>query len=171
MTAKLPAERTKNARPHVLPLSDTAAAIIELQPKRARDLIFGNGNEKGFSAWSSCKIRLDDRIAKANGGKPITHWTPHDLRRTVATYAGGGLPEHQLKKLPLQDRDAASGLGIQPHVVEAILNHVSGTRGGVAGVYNRSTYAAEKKVALELWAARLRDIVEGHKNKIVALRA
>ena len=60
----LPAERTKNARPHVLPLSDTAAAIIELQPKRARDLIFGNGNEKGFSAWSSCKIRLDDRIAK-----------------------------------------------------------------------------------------------------------
>jgi integrase len=167
----LPAERTKNARPHVLPLSDTAAAIIELQPKRARDLIFGNGNEKGFSAWSSCKIRLDDRIAKANGGKPITHWTPHDLRRTFATYAGGGLPEHQLKKLPLQDRDAASGLGIQPHVVEAILNHVSGTRGGVAGVYNRSTYAAEKKVALELWAARLRDIVEGHKNKIVALRA
>ena len=133
-------------------------------------MIFGNGNEKGFSAWSSCKIRLDDRIAKANGGKPITHWTPHDLRRTFATYAGGGLPEHQLKKLPLQDRDAASGLGIQPHVVEAILNHVSGTRGGVAGVYNRSTYAAEKKAALDLWADRLIAIVEGRKSKVTPLR-
>jgi hypothetical protein len=113
---------------------------------------------------------LDERVAKANGDKPILHWTPHDLRRTFATYAGGGLPEHQLKKLPLQDRDTASGLGIQPHVVEAILNHVSGTRGGVAGVYNRSTYAAEKKIALDLWADRLIAIVEGRKSNVTSLR-
>jgi integrase len=45
----LPAERTKNAWPHVLPLSEAAATIIAQQPKRASDLIFGNGNEKGFS--------------------------------------------------------------------------------------------------------------------------
>jgi len=80
------------------------------------------------------------------------------------------LPEHQLKKLPLQDRDAASGLGIQPHVVEAILNHISGTRGGVAGVYNRSTYAAEKKTALDLWADRLMAIVEDRVSNVTPLR-
>jgi len=166
----LPAERTKNARPHVLPLSEAAAAIIAQQPKAASDLIFGNGNERGFSAWSACKIRLDERIAKANGGKPIAHWTPHDLRRSFATYAGGGLPEHQLRKLPPQDRNAAGGLGIQPHVIEAVLNHISGARGGVAGVYNRSTYSAEKKIALDLWADRLLAIVEGRASNITPFR-
>jgi branched-subunit amino acid ABC-type transport system permease component len=68
------------------------------------------------------------------------------------------------------EREAASGLGIQPHVVEAILNHVSGTRGGVAGVYNRSTYAREKKTALDLWADRLLAIVSGSKSNIAPLR-
>jgi integrase len=165
----LPPERTKNGRDHVVPLSEAAAAIITHQPKGAGDLIFGNG-ERGFSNWSNCKIRLDQRIAEANDGKPIEHWTPHDLRRTFATYAGGGLPEHQLKKLPVRDREAASGLGIQPHVVEAVLNHVSGTRGGVAGVYNRSTYAREKKAALDVWADRLLAIVRGHTSNVTLLK-
>lgn len=80
------------------------------------------------------------------------------------------MPEHQLKKLPLKDRNAAGGLRIQPHVVEAVLNHVSGTRGGVAGVYNRSTYAAEKKIALDLWADRLLAIVEDRASNIAPLR-
>jgi len=163
----LAAERTKNGRDHVVPISEAAAAIIAQQPKGANDLIFG---KKGFVNWSNCKERLDERITKANRGKPIPHWTPHDLRRTLATYAGGGLPEHQLKKLPLQDRDTANGLGIPPHVVEAILNHVSGTRGGVAGVYNRSTYAREKKAALDLWADRLLAIVECRASNVTPLR-
>jgi integrase len=163
-------ERTKNGRDHVVPLSEAAAAIIAQQPKGAGDLIFGNG-ERGFSNWSNCKIRLDQRIAEANGGKPIPHWTPHDLRRSFATYAGGGLPEHQLKKLPVRERESAGGLGIQPHVVEAVLNHVSGVaKGGVAGVYNRSTYAREKKAALDLWADRLLAIVTGHKSNVAPLR-
>jgi integrase len=165
----LPAERTKNARPHVVPLSEAAADLIAQQPKGPDDLIFGSG-KRGFANWSNCKIRLDERIAEANDGKPIPHWTPHDLRRTFATYAGGGLPEHQLKKLSMREREAASGLGIQPHVVEAVLNHVSGTRGGVAGVYNRSTYAREKKAALDLWADRLLAIVTGHKSNVARLR-
>ena len=165
----LPAARTKNGRDHVVPLSEAAAAIIAQQPKGADDLIFGNG-ERGFSNWSNCKIRLDERIAEANGGKPIPHWTPHDLRRSFATYAGGGLPEHQLKKLPKRDQEVASGLGIQPHVVEAVLNHVSGARGGVAGVYNRSTYSSEKRQALDLWADRLMAIVEGRESNITPIR-
>lgn len=164
----LSAERTKNARPHVLPLSEAAAAIIAQQP-RGTDLIFGN-DERGFANWSTCKKRLDERIAKANGGDPIEHWTPHDLRRSFATYAAGGLPEHLLKKLPAQDRDAAGGLGIEPHVIEAVLNHVSGHKAGVAGVYNRSTYAREKKTALDLWADRLIAIVEGRASNITPLR-
>jgi len=44
------------------------------------------------------------------------------------------------------------GLGIQPHIVEAVLNHISGTRGGVAGVYNKALYLAEKRAALDAWA-------------------
>jgi integrase len=165
----LSAERTKNGRDHVVPLSEATAAIIAQQHRGANDLIFGSG-ERGFVNWSNCKIRLDQRIAEAKGGKPIQHWTPHDLRRSFATYAGGGLPEHQLKKLPPQDRDVAGGLGIQPHIVEAVLNHVSGARGGVAGVYNRSTYAREKKAALDLWADRLLAIVSGRKTNIVPMR-
>jgi integrase len=166
----LPPERTKNGRPHVVPLSPIAMQIIEAQGgDNGRDLIFGRG-EGGFSGWSKSKERLDLRITEANGGKPIPPWVPHDLRRTLATYLGGGLPEHQLKKLPPKDRDAASGLGIEPHVVEAVLNHVSGTKAGIVGVYQRGTYPREKKAALDLWADRLLAIVEGRKSNVTALR-
>ena len=60
-------------------------------------------------------------------------WRLHDIRRTVAT--------------------RLADLGVLPHVVEAILNHVSGHKAGVAGVYNRSSYAAEKNATLDLWAS------------------
>ena len=52
-----------------------------------------------------------------------------------------------------------AGLGIAPHVVEAVLNHRSGTIRGVAAVYNRYTYAVEKRAALAAWTARLAAIV------------
>jgi integrase len=165
----LPGERTKNHRPHIIPLSVAADAVINAQPKRnGRDLIFGRG-KKPFSGWDKCKQRLNEKIKKASD-KSLPHWTPHDLRRTFATYAGGGLPEHELKKIPARDNDAASGLGIEPHVIEATLNHVSGFRAGVAGTYNRSTYAREKKAALDLWAERLIAIVEGRESNVAALR-
>ena len=44
------------------------------------------------------------------------------------------------------------GLGIHPHIVEAVLNHVSGHKRGVAGIYNKALYFAEKRQALDLWA-------------------
>jgi integrase len=163
-------ERTKNGRPHVVPLSPIAMRIIEARGRNnRRDLIFGRG-EGGFSGWSKSKERLDLRVTEANGGKPIAPWVPHDLRRTLATYLGGGLPEHQLKKLPPKDRDAAGGLGIEPHVIEAVLNHVSGTKAGIVGVYQRGTYPREKKAALDLWADRLLAIVEGRKSNVTPLR-
>jgi hypothetical protein len=61
-------------------------------------------------------------------------------------------------------------LGVQPHVIEAVLNHVSGHKVGVAGVYNRALYAAEKRQALELWSEHVRALVEEIEPKVVALR-
>jgi integrase len=167
----LPGERTKNGRPHTIPLAREALAIVERQEKGSpdREFIFGRG-EAGFSGWSKCKERLDDRIKEANGGKAIAHWTLHDLRRTFATYAGGGMAADQLAKLPRRDRELAAGLGIQPHVVEAILNHVGAHKAGVAQVYNRSTYEREKRHALDRWAAHLLTIVGGRESNVTPLR-
>ena len=77
-------------------------------------------------------------------------WVIHDLRRTVAT----GMAE----------------IGIQPHVIEAILNHVSGHKSGVAGIYNRASYEAEKATALNLWAAHILALVERRESNIVTAK-
>jgi integrase len=133
----LPPERTKNKRLHELPLSPQAKAILERQLRRnSRDLIFGLG-EGGFSGWSGCKERLDKAILtkrrEANPkAKAMPDWRLHDLRRTAAT----GLAE----------------LGVLPHIIEAILNQVSGHKSGVAGVYSRATYLGEMREALTMWA-------------------
>lgn len=128
----LPGVRTKNGRPHDVPLSTLAAESLKAQPAIAgRDLVFGEG-EGGFSGWSKAKAALDVACG-------VTGWTLHDLRRTAAT--------------------RMADLGIAPHVIEALLNHISGHKAGVAGIYNRSTYAAEKRAALDLWANHLRVIV------------
>jgi integrase len=137
-----PPERTKNKRTHELPLSPQAKAILNRQLRRNdRDCIFGNGKE-GFIRWSYWKARLDSAInskpkTKGSSSKPIPPWTIHDLRRTAATMM--------------------ADLGTLPHVIEACLNHVSGHKAGVAGIYNRSKYLPEMRAALERWA----DYVEG----------
>jgi len=173
-TIDLPAERTKNGRRHFVPLASPARAIIEAQPRRsesdgaARDLIFGLRNGP-FSGWSNCKEALDAKIEEEIG-KPLAHWTPHDLRRSMSTYMGGGLGDEEIRNLPPEDRKLAEGLQIAPHVIEAVLNHVSGTKAGVHGIYNRSPYAREKRHALELWADRLMAIVEGRETIVTPLK-
>jgi integrase len=153
-TIILPSERTKNHRVHVVTLSTPARTIIETQPRRSnpdgrlRDLIFGFA-AGGFTGWHVHKQRLDAKIAEATG-KPLPHWTIHDLRRSVAT----GMVD----------------IGVLPHVVEAVLNHISGHRGGVAGIYNRASYSNEKRAALDLWAEHLLAIVEGRESNVTALR-
>jgi hypothetical protein len=62
-------------------------------------------------------------------------------------------------------------LGIQPHIIEATLNHVSGHRAGVAGIYNRATYQNEIRAALTLWADQVRAIVESGSRKVVSLHS
>jgi integrase len=120
--------RTKNGRQHEVPLSAQALAIIEGMPRRnSSDFLFG---KRGFSDWAAVKAKLDQRAG-------IAPWTLHDLRRTCATQLGE--------------------LGIQPHHIEAILNHYSGHRAGVAGVYQRAKYEGEMRAALQRWA----DWIEG----------
>lgn len=152
--AVLPSERTKNGREHTVPFSGPARAIIEAQPRRAgpngrlRDLIFGHG-EGPFAGWTKSRESLDKRI-KDRTGESLPHWTPHDLRRSFATHA--------------------AGIGIQPHIIEAILNHISGFRAGVAGVYNRNPYEAEKRTALALWADHLLAIVENRESNVTTMK-
>jgi integrase len=130
-------DRTKNGLQHDVPLSPPAVAILRGIPRRDdRDLVFGSSNGP-FQGWSNAKAALDARMTAALSGKKgdaskLKPWRLHDIRRTVATRLGD--------------------LGVLPHVVEAILNHISGHRAGVAGIYNRAIYAAEKREALDKWA-------------------
>jgi hypothetical protein len=61
-------------------------------------------------------------------------------------------------------------LGVQPHIIEAVLNHVSGHKGGVAGIYNRATYDQEKREALNFWAEHVMATVEGRKAVVVPMK-
>jgi integrase len=150
----LPGERTKNRLSHDVPLSDSAAAILRAIPRHVRrNLIFGMGSG-GFSGWSRAKAALDGRINSARikhlgtRAEEISPWRIHDIRRTVAT--------------------GMANIGVQPHIIEAVLNHVSGHKAGVAGIYNRAVYAAEKRAALERWANQVSSLVEGAEPKIIA---
>jgi hypothetical protein len=90
-------------------------------------------------------------IAKQEQGNAvrIPPWRLHDLRRTAVT----GMVE----------------LGVPPHVVELVVNHVSGTRSGVAGVYNKSEMLQERKAALDRWATHVEGLVNGKTDNIVPL--
>jgi integrase len=144
-TWSLPPERTKNGRAHVLPLSALALHIIESVPQRVgRDHLFGSRSSGGLSHWHA-KADLDRKL-----GAAVAPWRIHDLRRTLAT--------------------RLCDLGMAPHVVEQILNHQSGHRAGVAGIYNRSGYANEVRAALALWADHIRNIIGGGARKVVAFK-
>ena len=142
----LPAARAKNGREHRLPLPDLAISIIETAAHRdERDKLFGWG-PNGFAWWSQAKLEFDARF-----DPPLKPWTVHDLRRSFAT----GLAD----------------LGVAPHVIEATLNHQSGHKRGVAGIYNRSSYGREMRAALALWADHVGTLVEGGERKVVVLRS
>ncbi|WP_201098133.1 tyrosine-type recombinase/integrase [Thiocystis minor] len=150
--------RTKNHREHMVPLSAPVLAI--LRERQAEQVAMGFRTEyvfvapprerglesKPYQGWSKAKARLDARAS-------IAPWTLHDLRRTLATRM-------------------AEDLRIAPHVIEALLNHVSGTRSGVAGIYNRALYLEERKGALETWARYLAAVVgDGEADNVVEMRA
>jgi integrase len=148
-TITFPERRTKNGRQLALTLPAPALDILHSIPRRAdRPYVFGKVG-KGFTGVSHAMARFQARMAAA--GNALEHWSLHDLRRSAAT----GMAE----------------IGIQPHVVEAILNHVSGHKAGVAGVYNRAGYKRDIAMALAQWAEHLIAAVEGRTAKVVPFRS
>ena len=125
---EIPGVRTKSGRDFIVPLSPPALAILQARVSHT-GFIFGRG-QNGFSAWSWCKARLDE--------KSYTHgWVLHDARRLMSTTMN-------------------EVLKIEPHVVGASLGHVTG---GVAGIYNRAAYVKQKRRALQRYADYLMKLV------------
>jgi integrase len=170
-------ERTKNGVPHVVPMSDPARDLLrgllrdnDAEAEHARAGLRARGTltlagllGTPFAGWSKAKTALDKAIVDARAkaaeaagtsAAPLVPWSVHDLRRTMAT----GLRR----------------LGIRLEVTEAVLNHISGSRAGIAGVYQRHDWAAEKRVALDAWAAHVMAVVEGRAaapNVVTLVRA
>jgi integrase len=125
-TITLPAALCKNRRSHTFPLGSLARTFLD--PDLSPDEYFfkGRGKETPFDGWSKCKPKLEQR-AGAEG------WTLHDLRRTFAS----GL----------------AALGVSIPVIERLLNHISGSFGGIVGVYQRYDYLPEMREAIAKWEA------------------
>ena len=141
----LPTERSKNKRAHDVPLSAQAREQISLDIEQGELRALDRRRRDPRSRLRQIEERLDAKL------KFAAPWRFHDLRRTVVT----GMIE----------------IGIQPHVVEACVNHVSGHKGGVAGIDNRSQLAEPRRKALERWAAHVGAIVTGTEARGHAIRA
>jgi integrase len=139
---EIPGNRTKNKQSHIVPLQAETQELLLRMP-RTSNLVFTTNGEAPVSGFGKVKARLDARIAtmrRSDGREPMSAWTFHDLRRTMVT-----VMNEKLK--------------IAPHVVEAVVNHMSGlAKAGVAGVYNRALYFDDRRRALVLWARWLRDL-------------
>jgi integrase len=141
----IPNTRSKNGRLHTLPLPALALNIINSVPRMInRDCLFGERSSGGFTLWAFAKAALDHRL-----GHHVGPWVLHDLRRTFCT--------------------RLADLGVLPHVIEAAVNHHSGFRTGVSGIYIRSSYEREVRNALALWADHIRSITEDGERKIVPM--
>lgn len=130
-TITFPAKITKNKRVHVLPFGSRVEYLLRKgQPKGC--LFPAKGKNTPFDGWSKCKPKFDAEC-------PIDHWTLHDLRRTFATQMGA--------------------LGVPIHITEKLLNHVSGTMGGIVAVYQLHSYEKEMRSAIEAWELELSRIM------------
>jgi integrase len=128
----IPAARAKNGKPHVVPLSRFAREVLTEVPRFLDcDFVFTTTHRSPVSGFSKMVRRLSE-------GSGTSGWRLHDLRRTAAS--------------------GMARLRVAPHVIERVLNHISGTISGVAAVYNRYGYDDEKADALEQWGARLTEL-------------
>lgn len=137
----IPGERTKNREPHIIPLSAAACSVVKSIPaiegsgKLSPSQRAASAPDRGSSGFSKAAARWRLLVDQALQREDGPHWQMHDIRRTVAT--------------------GMQRLGVRFEVTEAVLNHVSGSRGGVAGVYQRHDWKAEKRAALDLWSRAL----------------
>ncbi len=152
----IPADRAKNGVSHVVPLAsdvveelDRLALAKQIQAKEVEPdakrwpksgFVMSINGAVSLSCFSQAKVALDAKIAKTcEGAEPLAPWRVHDLRRTMAT--------------------GFQRLGIRFEVTEATLNHVSGARSGVAGIYQKHDWKEEKRAALEAWARHVASIL------------
>jgi len=146
---EIPAARAKNNRKHEVPLSAPALAILAGLPRIAgRDFAFTANGETAFSSFSGSKRKLDTAMLRL-AGDGIPHWTLHDLRRTCAS--------------------GMAKIGINLPVIEKVLNHASGSFGGIVGIYQRHTYAEEKRAALDAWGRYVTALITGETDNVIAL--
>jgi integrase len=169
----IPRDKAKNDRTHEVHLSDLAMEILNELPKISRPkanaggtepspYLFTTNGERPVSGFSKAKARLDEHMLQLLRAEleqaamdperaKIESWILHDLRRTAAT--------------------GMARLNIAPHVVDRILNHVSGTIRGVAAVYNRHAYLDERKTALEAWGRYVEGVVRPTPVNVVPFAA
>ena len=133
----LPKSRTKNAKAHVVHLSEPSMAVLERAGQKG-PYVFSVFGTKPFQEFSRAKRQLDQLSA-------VIGWRLHDLRRTCVS--------------------GMARLGIAPHVADKILNHQAGTISGVAAVYQRHEFLAERRAALDLWAAHVAGVLAGISQK------
>jgi integrase len=151
----IPRHRAKNDRSHEVHLSDAALSVLRSIPRVGNGVVFAVSG-RAVSGFSHGKKRLDAAMLTAQRdelgaqAEEIPHWILHDLRRTAAT--------------------GMARLNIAPHVVDKVLNHVSGTIRGVAAVYNRFEYLEERRAALEAWGRYVANLVAPAPANVVALR-
>jgi integrase len=152
-TWTLPAARTKNGRGHLVHLAEPARAVLRALPRQlGHPCVFPGPGERPLMSFGWLKSDLDAGIA-ADLRAPIPGWVFHDLRRTAVT--------------------ALARMGFAPHVCDRLLNHTGGTISGVAAVYQRHEFLAERAAALEAWAAHVLRCAAGEigPSNVVQLRA
>lgn len=127
----IPKSRSKNAKAHMVHLSTQSIALLKRAERRG-PFVFSPLGTKSFQEFANTKKLLDQLSG-------VSAWRLHDLRRTCVS--------------------GMARLGVAPHIADRILNHQSGTISGVAAVYQRHEFLAERREALERWGAHVADIV------------
>jgi integrase len=146
-TLRIPGERVKNHKAFNVYLPPLAVQLLAGVPRLAGcKYVFSINGRTPIANWSKLKARLDKailKLARQERGDDfqLEAFRLHDLRRSMAT--------------------GAAGIGIAPHVIEACLNHVSGHKAGVAGVYNLETYESERRIAWARWSEHVQSIING----------
>ncbi|WP_297926055.1 site-specific integrase [Metallibacterium sp.] len=136
----LPAERSKNGRAHLVPLTASMLAILGNRPQTDRPVF-----------WPATAMLEPRTLAKllrtalASGAVKVEPFTVHDLRRSVET--------------------GMAAAGVMAEVRDRVLNHAP--RGTGARHYNVHDYASEKRIALETWERRLQSLLTGNAAKNV----
>ncbi|MBK5198908.1 MAG: site-specific integrase, partial [Methyloceanibacter sp.] len=138
-TWTLPASRTKNGKRHIVHLSNDAIAVLNRSPNMG-DFVFSLSGTKPFQSFSAAKRELDKLSS-------VSDWRLHDLRRTCVS--------------------GMARLGVAPHVADKVLNHQTGTISGVAAVYQRHEFLAERKDALDRWGAHVTGL-QRNEQRLVA---